>query len=317
QAIPTYTMQCFKLPAGLISELNSMLSNFWWSDRGKAKIHFLAWEKLCQAQVHGGLGFRNLATFNTALLAKQCWRIFAQPELLLSQLMKGKYFKSSSFLEARLGRRPSYTWPSLLTARELLVSGLRWCPGDGTQINVWNSPWLPRTGAFKPLYRHPSLPLDLRASDLINPRTGEWDRDKIFRLFLHADAMSILSIPLASPGHNDRIIWHHARDGKYSVRSGYIQAHYREGLLSPGQAQPNAALSTFWKDIWKTTLPPKIILFAWRLCRGILPTKEILRRRKICPDSLCEICQGAEENWHHALVLCTWAKLVWSNLNLP
>ncbi|EPS70146.1 hypothetical protein M569_04614, partial [Genlisea aurea] len=119
QAIPTYAMQCFKLPASFISEVNGLLSSFWWNDRGRQKMHLLAWEKLCQASSRGGLGFRNLTIFNKALLAKQCWRIFTKPELLLSQLLKGKYYSSTSFIHAPLGRSPSFTWRSLLTARDL------------------------------------------------------------------------------------------------------------------------------------------------------------------------------------------------------
>ena len=30
QAIPMYTMNCFKLPNSLCNELNSLMRNFWW-----------------------------------------------------------------------------------------------------------------------------------------------------------------------------------------------------------------------------------------------------------------------------------------------
>ena len=40
QAIPTYTMSCFKLPIGLCNELESLIRKFWWGQRGdRQKIH--------------------------------------------------------------------------------------------------------------------------------------------------------------------------------------------------------------------------------------------------------------------------------------
>ncbi|EPS59256.1 hypothetical protein M569_15554 [Genlisea aurea] len=126
------------------------------------------------------------------------------------------------------------------------------------------------------------------------------------------DATSILSIPLGSPGHPDRLIWHPSRDGKYSVKSGYRHAWFLDQLHTSGSSQTDDTITSFLKHLWKTALPPKIILFAWRLCRHILPTKTLLRRRKICPDSSCEIRALEDERWQHALVLCPWAKLVWS-----
>ena len=35
QATPTYTMNCFKIPDSLCSELNSLISNIWWGQRDK------------------------------------------------------------------------------------------------------------------------------------------------------------------------------------------------------------------------------------------------------------------------------------------
>ena len=34
QAVPTYTMSCFKLPDSICEELTSMVRNFWWGAEG-------------------------------------------------------------------------------------------------------------------------------------------------------------------------------------------------------------------------------------------------------------------------------------------
>ena len=37
QASPTYTMNCFKIPDSLCSELNSLIRNFWWGQHDKER----------------------------------------------------------------------------------------------------------------------------------------------------------------------------------------------------------------------------------------------------------------------------------------
>ena len=72
QAIPTFTMSCFKLPKGLISEIETLIRKFWWGYRGEQrKIHWISWEKLCQPKNNEGrIGFKELSMFNDSLLAK-------------------------------------------------------------------------------------------------------------------------------------------------------------------------------------------------------------------------------------------------------
>jgi hypothetical protein len=33
QAIPTYSMSCFKLPRGLCDQINSLIRSFWWGSK--------------------------------------------------------------------------------------------------------------------------------------------------------------------------------------------------------------------------------------------------------------------------------------------
>ena len=147
QATPTYTMNCFKLPDSLCSELNSLVGSFWWGKKDKArKIAWVSWDNMCKSKKEGGMGFRDLKAFNLALLAKQGWRIQQNPGSLLHRVLKAKYFVKSSFLEAQVGKRPSYIWRSLMAAIPVLRNGIRWCVGDGKSIKIWNDAWLPSTG---------------------------------------------------------------------------------------------------------------------------------------------------------------------------
>ena len=52
QAIPNYSISCFKITLSLYSKLGSLLAKFWWGNQRDAKkIHWV------RKQVPGGMGF--------------------------------------------------------------------------------------------------------------------------------------------------------------------------------------------------------------------------------------------------------------------
>jgi hypothetical protein len=101
----------------------------------------MRWDKMGRAKERGGLGFRDLEWFNLALLAKQGWRLIQNPNSLVAKILKEKYHPNAMFLEAHIGRRPSYIWRSFWNSKKLLAYGLIWRVGDGNQIRIWRDRW--------------------------------------------------------------------------------------------------------------------------------------------------------------------------------
>uniref|UniRef100_A0A453I588 Uncharacterized protein n=1 Tax=Aegilops tauschii subsp. strangulata TaxID=200361 RepID=A0A453I588_AEGTS len=115
------------------------------------KVHWISWEKMCEAKRDGGLGFRDPKAFNQALLAKQAWRILQYPTSLCARVLKARYFPDTTIMSATCPSGGSFTFRSILHGRDLMREGLVWRVGDGTSINIHHDNWIPRSGSMRPL----------------------------------------------------------------------------------------------------------------------------------------------------------------------
>ena len=119
QSISLYAMSCFKLLRGFIHELNMMMAGFWWGNMGdKRRIHWKCWEKLCCSKLDGGLGFKELESFNMALLAKQWWRIVQNEKSLCFRVLKVKYFPRVDAKLAEKGQKAFFFMEQFTTRKE-------------------------------------------------------------------------------------------------------------------------------------------------------------------------------------------------------
>jgi len=166
QALPHYAMSIFKLPVSICKSIEQRIARFWWrNDQNRVSIHWLQWDFMKAQKQHGGMGFRDLITFNKAMLGKQAWRLLQYPHSLWSTLFKGLYFHATDFLSANRGTRLSWGWQSMLLGREAILPNLCWSVGNGTKIRIWADRWLPMGILYGPSARvEPPM-----VADLIDP----------------------------------------------------------------------------------------------------------------------------------------------------
>ncbi|KAH9717652.1 reverse transcriptase domain-containing protein [Citrus sinensis] len=222
QAIPAYAMSVFKLPLGLCDDIQKAMAKFWWrSKEDKRGIHWARWGKMSHAKSRGGLGFREMSSFNRALVAKQGWRLLQYPDLLVTRVLKARYYKETDFLQARAGSNPSYIWRSILWGRQVLQKGIRWRIGT-----------------------------DASVADLIS-LGNSWDQRKVRQWFMDEDAAKILRIPLPRRPRMDEVIWHFDKKGQYSVKSGYQLALKIQIPDKPSCSSKGCTIGISAKKVWR------------------------------------------------------------------
>ncbi|CAN6585727.1 unnamed protein product [Malus baccata var. baccata] len=197
-ALPNYAMSCFRLPIGVCRDVS--------------------WDRLMKQKKAGGMGFKDIQCVNLALLAKIGWRITQNPLSLLASVLRDKYFPGKTFGEAPKGKNTSWGWKGLFEARKVLNLGLRWRVGNGKSINIRKDPWFPKPSTYKVIPK-PNLE-GIMVCDLIDPVTNSWRTDLIELGFQREDVLPILSIPLSHASIDDRLVWHYATNGIFSVKTG-------------------------------------------------------------------------------------------------
>ncbi len=308
QAIPNYTMSCFRLPKGLCDDINALTANFWWGQSSSGrKMHWCNWARLCAAKEDGGLGFRDFNAFNLALLAKQGWRFLKNHHSLVFRVCKARYFPKCDFMQAKIGTNPSFIWRSILSARETIQEGMFWKVGDGRTIRVWDDRWLECNISPKPAGTMVKV-----VRDLVDEDRNWWNEALIDSIFERAVAEKIKQMHLGNLNSSDQLSWKETKTGDFSVNSAYQLEIRRTTAQVKGEVSDPEGRSRFWRKLWRLNIPGKVKHFIWRACNESLPTRQNLCRRKILEDQRCAICSGISETTTHILWECPFANCVWS-----
>jgi len=110
----------------------------------------------------------------------------------------------------------------------------------------------------------------------------------------------------------DQWVWAAESSGSYLARSAYRVI--REGI-------PEEEQDREFKELWKLKVPMKVTMFAWRLLKDILPTRDNLRRKRVeLHEYVCPLCRSMDESASHLFFHCSkilpiwWESLSWVKL---
>ena len=113
-ALPIYLLSFFKIPQKVVHRLVTLQRNFLWGgDREHKKIPWVKWEEVCLPKAEGGLGIKDIAKFNEALLGKWIWALASDQQQLWARIINSKYGGWKEFQLGREKRGFSNWWKDL------------------------------------------------------------------------------------------------------------------------------------------------------------------------------------------------------------
>ncbi|KAG2329757.1 hypothetical protein Bca52824_000937 [Brassica carinata] len=185
--------------------------------------------------------------------------------------------------------------------------------GDGT-TTVLSDNWLPTLPPRLPRllpYTNPTLPVNV----LIDRSTNTWDARVLAYLIEQSDISFIKKLYLPPIPAPDGFLCPYTTDGNYTVKSGYhfITTNHQPDVIPP----PLASSPELTKQIWSSSLPPKLRHFFWRMGSRILAVKENFHHRHIPVDPMCALCCNEEETSNHVFFTCPYAQQVWRLSSCP
>lgn len=201
----------------------------------------------------------------------------------------------------------SLCWKIILQDRDILTESLRWCIGNGKQINFWNDPWVENLPLRSVLTVQARIDHTLLVKDVIDKNGPSWNLSLCANDLPSSVQEKIQSIVVpVSPFVQDSLVWQPSKFGDVTAKEAY------KWLLSNKKN-----LNSFckdWKSIWHLRCPQKIRSFMWLVAHNRIPVHEILYRVGIGTSPKCPLCHNHFETELDHFFQCPVVQPIWTTL---
>ncbi|KAL6520547.1 hypothetical protein OROMI_032309 [Orobanche minor] len=254
----------------------------------------------------GGMGFRDLESFNKALLAKQLWRMVKNSDTLMARVFKARYFRNNDLWSAQVKTNASFVWRSLLWSKEVIQKGSIRRIGDGHDSLVFQDKWVDGLdGTLQ--QRGPVVSANMKVSELIL-ETSVWDVAKLDLLFMPYEIQMILNTPIGEHGRKDELKWKYDNKGQFTVKSAYL---LETGYYDSDPNMSAKGCKSWSKAVWSLSIPPKVRVFLWRAFSNLIPTSANLEQHHVPVDGICGLCHDRWDSTEHSLIFCPLVRNIW------
>ncbi|XP_028193184.1 uncharacterized protein LOC114378756 [Glycine soja] len=138
-----------RVPQSVVDKLVKIKCTFLWGGGSdQKKISWIRWEKVCLPKERGGLGIKDINTFNMDLLGKWKWHLLQNQGELWAKVLESRYGGWRGLDDEARAANESTWWRDLKKATQqsyqgrAIHAGFRWKVGVGDRIKFWEDRWL-------------------------------------------------------------------------------------------------------------------------------------------------------------------------------
>ncbi|XP_074292881.1 uncharacterized protein LOC141619760 [Silene latifolia] len=146
----------FILPKAVIGKIEAVCRSYlWYGSNHRESPALFSWATICQPKKQGGLGFKDLHTWNVAAIEKYVWWVTMKADHLWVQWVHAMYIKNTAWKDYEPGSGSSWAWRKICQVKNIykaklfsganvehytLKEGYQWLRPVGDKV-VWY-PWV-------------------------------------------------------------------------------------------------------------------------------------------------------------------------------
>lgn len=281
-----------------------MCSAFLW--KGNLEGHStarVAWETVVKTKEQGGLGVKDLQTWNKACCMRLIWLLFFRPNSVWVSWFKELILKGSVNNYWTTNPSQSYSWLAnrLLKMRKDAYPLIKLRIHNGECGRFWFDNWSPYGCLHDYLEGGRSrLGIPKNATLASLHRNGTW-RLPAARTDRQLQVLSFVTT-IQIDEENDYYIWE--INGKVSDRFCTGEVYH---LLRGEETAVNWA-----RAVWSSRTIPRQNFHAWLVVQNRIPTRDRLIQWGIDVSPLCLLCNQGNESRNHLFWDCNFTFDLWS-----
>lgn len=295
------------LPKAILKRIQSQMARFLWSGKLTGPcLYKVAWRTCCLRKNEGGLGFKELLSWNQSAILLQVCRIInsnSQNDSLWLKWVHSVFLHRKSFWTMKTPGKCSWGLRKILNYREAALQHVSYQVGRNSAFLLWHDPWT----SSRPLL------------DMLGLRAVSSLESTLFA--------KVSSIIVDSS-------WNCGTSNDYTILRlrqicSNIHIHAHDNILWDGFPSRNARLSTIWSTIrpsgtlppwfsfvWAKLHVPKFSFNAWLVILERLLTKDRMLRFHMHTDTRCVMCGVDDETHAHLFCHCSYVKQIYSNWDI-
>ncbi|CAA7040466.1 unnamed protein product [Microthlaspi erraticum] len=292
--IITFWSSAFILPKACIKKINSLCSAYLW--KGSIEGHHsarVAWSTVTTPKEEGGLGIKDLTTWNKACCLKLIWLLFFQSGSIwvawyTKEILQGNVH---NFWTVRPHRDNSWLANKLIKTREVVYPWIKLRIGNGRNCRFWSDHWSP-FGNVRSFLRETG-----------NTRFGIPETATLASLY----QQNRWNLPAARSENQvslhiflTTVVFNNQEDEFEWELDGVASKKYKTGEVYR-KLTGEGPIAAWTKVIWNVGGIPRHNFLAWLFALNRCPTRDRIAGWGLQTDPNCLLCYSAAETRDHLL----------------